>query len=98
MDLSGPGGGHTVDLPYGLKAVRGYETLGIVQNKNPSQMSESDQKQERKPVFENKINLETDMDEILDLGGTHIRLHAVHREKSWKFRKTSIRNGLTMIK
>ena len=37
-------------------------------------MSESDQKQERKPVFENKINLETDMDEILDLGGTHIRL------------------------
>lgn len=81
MDLSGPGGGHTVDLPYGLKAVRGYETLGIVQNKNPSQMSESDQKQERKPVFENKINLETDMDEILDLGGTHIRLHAVHRKK-----------------
>ena len=75
MDLSGPGGGHTVDLPYGLKAVRGYETLGIVQ------MSESDQKQERKPVFENKINLETDMDEILDLGGTHIRLHAVHRKK-----------------
>ena len=81
MDLSGPGGGHTVDLPYGLKAVRGYETLGIVQNKDPSQMSESDQKQERKPVFENKINLETDMDEILDLGGTHIRLHAVHRKK-----------------
>lgn len=81
MDLSGPGGGHTVDLPYGLKAVRGYETLGIVQNKNPSQMSGSDQKQERKPVFENKINPETDMDEILDLGGTHIRLHAVHRKK-----------------
>ena len=81
MDLSGPGGGHTVDLPYGLKAVRGYETLGIVQNKNPSQMFGSDQKQERKPVFENKINLETDMDEILDLGGTHIRLHAVHRKK-----------------
>lgn len=87
MDLSGPGGGHTVDLPYGLKAVRGYETLGIVQNKNPSQMSESDQKQERKPVFENKINLETDMDEILDLGGTHIRLHAVHREKELEIPK-----------
>ena len=81
MDLSGPGGGHTVDLPYGLKAVRGYETLGIVQNKNPSQMFGSDQKQERKPVFENKINPETEMDEILDLGGTHIRLHAVHRKK-----------------
>ena len=81
MDLSGPGGGHTVDLPYGLKAVRGYETLGIVQ------MSESDQKQERKPVFENKINLETDMDEILDLGGTHIRLHAVHREKELEIPK-----------
>lgn len=87
MDLSGPGGGHTVDLPYGLKAVRGYETLGIVQNKNPSQMSESDQKQERKPVFENKINLETDMDEILDLGGTHIRLHAVHRKKELEIPK-----------
>ena len=41
----------------------------------------SDQKQERKPVFENKINPETEMDEILDLGGTHIRLHAVHRKK-----------------
>ena len=87
MDLSGPGGGHTVDLPYGLKAVRGYETLGIVQNKNPSQMSESDQKQERKPVFENKINPETDMDEILDLGGTHIRLHAVHRKKELEIPK-----------
>lgn len=30
MDLSGPGGGHTADLPYGLKAVRGYETLEII--------------------------------------------------------------------
>ena len=50
-------------------------------------MSESDQKQERKPVFENKINLETDMDEILDLGGTHIRLHAVHREKELEIPK-----------
>ena len=30
MDLSGPGGGHTVDLPYGLKAVRGYENLEII--------------------------------------------------------------------
>ena len=90
MDLSGPGGGHTVDLPYGLKAVRGYETLGIVQSKkekNPSQMSESDQKQERKTVFENKINPETDMDEILDLGGTHIRLHAVHRKKELEIPK-----------
>ena len=87
MDLSGPGGGHTVDLPYGLKAVRGYETLGIVQNKNPSQMFGSDQKQERKPVFENKINPETEMDEILDLGGTHIRLHAVHREKELEIPK-----------
>ena len=50
-------------------------------------MSESDQKQERKPVFENKINLEPDMDEILDLGGTHIRLHAVHREKELEIPK-----------
>lgn len=87
MDLSGPGGGHTVDLPYGLKAVRGYETLGIVQNKNPSQISESDQKQERKPVFENKINLETDMDEILDLGGTRIRLHTIPRKKELEIPK-----------
>ena len=61
-------------------------------------MSESDQKQERKPVFENKINLEPDMDEILDLGGTHIRSMPSTGKKSWKFRKTSIRNGLTMIK
>ena len=90
MDLSGPGGGHTADLPYGFKAVRGYETLGIVQSKkekNPSQMPESDQKQERNTVFENKINPETDMDEILDLGGTHIRLHAVHRKKELEIPK-----------
>lgn len=29
MDLSGPGGGCIADLPYGLQAVRGYETLEI---------------------------------------------------------------------
>lgn len=37
MDLSGPGGGHTADLPYGLKAVRGYETLEIVHAQNADQ-------------------------------------------------------------
>ena len=90
MDLSGPGGGHTLDLPYGLKAVRGYETLEIVQSekdKNPSQMSEPDQKLERKAVFENKIKLETDMDETLSVGPASIRLHTIPRKKELEIPK-----------
>ena len=43
MELTGPGGGCTVDLPYGLRAVRGYDSLKIVrEEKNRVPEAEND--------------------------------------------------------
>ena len=90
MDLSGPGGGHTADLPYRLKAVRGYDTLEIVSRKegrNSSQMPDLNSKLESKAVSEKEIRTERDMDVVLNLDGTHIRLHTVPRKKELEIPK-----------
>ena len=84
LELSGPGGGHTVDLPYGLKAVRGYETLEIVRNRgagSPQHRSDPDRKPERQAAFERRIRLENDMEAVLDIGGISVRLHIIPRKK-----------------
>ena len=90
MDLSGPGSGHTANLPYGLKAVRGYDTLEIVlrkEGRNSSQMPGLNSKLERKAVSGKEIRTETGMDEIPDLDGTHIRLHTIPRKKELEIPK-----------
>ena len=90
MDLSGPGGGHTVDLPYGLQAVRGYNILEIVRiqkNRDFGEISDPGQKWESEGDFEKAIRLETDMDETLSAGPASIRLHTIPRKKELEIPK-----------
>ena len=84
MKLTGPGGGHSVNLPYGLQAVRGYETLKIVQGqerRSAVESSDPGQKWENEGSFEKEIRLRTDLDETFRVGPASIRLHAIPRKK-----------------
>lgn len=84
MKLTGPGGGHTVNLPYGLQAVRGYETLKIVQDRESRSAVESSDpgnKWKNEGSFEKEIRLRTDLDETFRVGPASIRLHAIPRKK-----------------
>ena len=84
MKLTGPGGGHTVNLPYGLQAVRGYETLKIVQDRESRSAGESSDpgyKLEKEGSFKKEIRLRTDLDETFRVGPASIRLHAIPRKK-----------------
>ena len=84
MKLTGPGGGHSVNLPYGLQAVRGYETLKIVQDqerRSAVESSDPGQKWENEGSFEKEIRLRTDLDETFRIGPASIHLHASSRKK-----------------
>ena len=84
MKLTGPGGGHSVNLPYGLQAVRGYETLKIVQGqerRSAVESSDPGQKWKNEGSFEKEIRLRTDLDETFRVGPASIRLHAIPRKK-----------------
>ena len=84
MKLTGPGGGHSVNLPYGLQAVRGYETLKIVQGQERRiavESSDPGQKWENEGSFEKEIRLRTDLDETFRIGPASIHLHASSRKK-----------------
>lgn len=84
MKLTGPGGGHSVNLPYGLQAVRGYETLKIVQGqerRSAVESSDPGQKWENEGSFEKEIRLRTDLDETFRIGPASIHLHASSRKK-----------------
>ena len=84
MKLTGPGGGHSVNLPYGLQAVRGYETLKIVQGQERRiavESSDPGQKWKNEGSFEKEIRLRTDLDETFRVGPASIRLHASSRKK-----------------
>ena len=84
MKLTGPGGGHSVNLPYGLQAVRGYETLKIVQvqeRRSAVESSDPGQKWKNEGSFEKEIRLRTDLDETFRVGPASIRLHAIPRKK-----------------
>lgn len=84
MKLTGPGGGHSVNLPYGLQAVRGYETLKIVQGQERRiavESSDPGQKWKNEGSFEKEIRLRTDLDETFRVGPASIRLHAIPRKK-----------------
>ena len=84
MKLTGPGGGHSVNLPYGLQAVRGYETLKIVQGqerRSAVESSDPGQKWKNEGSFEKEIRLRTDLDETFRVGPASIRLHASSRKK-----------------
>lgn len=84
MKLTGPGGGHTVNLPYGLQAVREYETLKIVQDRESRSAGESSDpghKLEKEGSFKKEIRLRTDLDETFGVGPASIRLHAIPRKK-----------------
>ena len=90
MELSGPGSGHTVNLPYGLQAVRGYDVLEIVgtQKKGSSdKISDLRQKWESEGDLEKEIRLKTDMDEILRVGPAFIRLRTIPRKKELEIPK-----------
>ena len=84
MKLTGPGGGYSVNLPYGLQAVRGYETLKIVQGqerRSAVESSDPGQKWKNEGSFEKEIRLRTDLDETFRVGPASIRLHAIPRKK-----------------
>ena len=84
MKLTGPGGGYSVNLPYGLQAVRGYETLKIVQvqeRRSAVESSDPGQKWKNEGSFEKEIRLRTDLDETFRVGPASIRLHAIPRKK-----------------
>ena len=84
MKLTGPGGGHSVNLPYGLQAVRGYETLKIVQGqerRSAVESSDPGQKWKNEGSFEKEIRLRTDLDETFRVGPAFIHLHAIPRKK-----------------
>ena len=84
MKLTGPGGGHSVNLPYGLQAVRGYETLKIVQGqerRSAVESSDPGNKWKNEGSFEKEIRLRTDLDETFRVGPASIRLHAIPRKK-----------------
>ena len=84
MKLTGPGGGHSVNLPYGLQAVRGYETLKIVQGQERRiavESSDPGQKWKNEGSFEKEIRLRTDLDEMFRIGPASIHLHASSRKK-----------------
>lgn len=84
MKLTGPGGGHSVNLPYGLQAVRGYETLKIVQGQERRiavESSDPGQKWKNEGSFEKEIRLRTDLDETFRVGPASIRLHISSRKK-----------------
>ena len=84
MKLTGPGGGHSVNLPYGLQAVRGYETLKIVQGqerRSAVESSDPGQKWKNEGSFKKEIRLRTDLDETFRVGPASIRLHAIPRKK-----------------
>ncbi|MBS5511736.1 MAG: tRNA lysidine(34) synthetase TilS [Clostridium sp.] len=84
MKLTGPGGGHSVNLPYGLQAVRGYETLKIVQGQERRiavESSDPGQKWKNEGSFEKEIRLRTDLDETFRVGPASVRLHASSRKK-----------------
>ena len=84
MKLTGPGGGHTANLPYGLQAVRGYETLKIVkgrESRSTGESSDPGHNLEKEGSFEKEIRLRTDLDETFRVGPASIRLHAIPRKK-----------------
>ena len=100
MDLSGPGGGCIADLPYGLQAVRGYETLEI---RKACQVGENAEDLECTEVKmaglktlscealsdteKKKIDPEAGERKILQLGQTVIRLHVTQRKKELEIPK-----------